>query len=174
MAVDPNALPTETLIGLGKLAYQVAHNKETRRDFVKQVKKIDPNYMLPGDQQVEDLRQELAERDEQRAIDAQKAANDARLEAQRRGLLDGTLIKGRRFTDEQVKELEEKVMPKIGVADYDVAARYYLHDLKPDKAKPQPGPGASWTLPDLPGLLDDPAKAARDAAHSIIDEFRGT
>jgi hypothetical protein len=165
----------ETLIELGKLTLKMSQNKDTRRPLLQTIKKVDPNYMLPGDQQVEDLRQELAEK---READELKAAQDAvkvRLENQRRGLLDGTLIPGRKFDEDQVKEIEDKVMPKYGLSDYEAGAKIYAADLKP--AKPSgsdlPGQTATWTFPDIPGLFEDPAKASREAAFGVIGELRG-
>jgi hypothetical protein len=167
-------IPHETLIELGKTAMRLSRNKETRRDFLKAIKKVAPDYTLPGDQQVEDLRQELAD---ERAANEAKATGDAvkaRLEKQRAGLLDGTLIPGRKFDEAAVKEIEEKVMPRYGLSDYEAGAKLYAADLKPARQTTGlPSAGASWTLPDLPGLLDNPAKAALEAAHGVIDELRG-
>jgi|SRR5215472_11059116 len=172
MADDFDNLPAETQLELGRLAYQLSRHKDTRRSFLKDTKKLKPDYTLPGDQQVQDLRDELEAKDEKNKIDAATAANTARLEKQRQGLLDGTLIPGRKFDADAIKEIEEKIMPKYGIADYEAAGKIYASDFKP----PQPKPGdrtAAWSFPDIPGLMDDPAKAAREAAHSIIDEMQG-
>jgi len=163
----------ETLQELGKLMLKMSRNKDTRRSLIQGVKKVDPNYMLPGDQQVEDLRQELAD---QRAADEEgRRAREVtdRLARQRAGLLDGTLIPGRKFDEAQVKEIEEQVMPKFGVSDYEAAAKIYAHDLKPPKPHNAFSPTATWTLPEIPGLLEDPVKAAKEAAYKVIDELHG-
>ena len=55
-------IPQETLLELGRLSLRLSRNDKTRRPFLKQIKEISPNYQLPGDQQVEDLRAELEER----------------------------------------------------------------------------------------------------------------
>lgn len=176
MADEFDKLPPDTQRELGRMLFKMSKGKDTRREVLKSIKKADPEYMLPGDQQVEDLRQEMAERDEKRELEAQQRAVRERLETQRRGLLDGTLLPGRKFDDEQVKEIEEKVMPKYGIADYEAAAKIYASDLKPEKPRNGPinGHGATWTFPDIPGLMDDPTKASREAAHAVIDEFNGT
>lgn len=163
----------ETLIELGKLSLKMSRNKDTRRDFLKVMKKIQPGYVLPGDQQVEDLRQELADKEAAAELKRSEDAVKNRLEAQRKGLLDGTLIPGRTFDEAAVKEIEEKVMPKYGLSDYEAGAKLYAADLKPARPSGTPSSGASWTLPDLPGLLEDPSKAAREDAHRVIDELRG-
>jgi hypothetical protein len=162
--------PQETLIELGKLALKMSRDKSTRRDFLKQVKKVAPDYQLPGDQQVEDLRQEL---EENKLKDTEAArAKDiiARLEAQRSDLAEGKLIAGKTFTPEQIKEIEEKIMPKYGISDYEGAAKIYLGDFKPPPSAGRPG-ATTWTFPDLPGLFEDPSKAAREAANTVIDEL---
>src|SRR5215472_3034345 len=112
----------ETLIELGKLALKMSRNKATRREFLKTVKKVAPDYQLPGDHHVEDLRAELAEKADKAAAEAAAAAVKTRLEEQRAALSDGRLIAGKKFTDEQIKEIEEKIMPKYGISDYEGAA----------------------------------------------------
>jgi hypothetical protein len=164
-------IPQETLLELGRLSLRLSRDAKTRRPFLKQIKEISPNYQLPGDQQVEDLRAELEER--RAKDDAERKGREIteRLERQRAGLIDGTLLSGRKFDDATVKEIEEKVMTKYGISDYEAGAKLYLSDFKPPPDK-KPTTTGSWTFPDIPGLTEDPAKAARDAAHSIIDEFR--
>jgi hypothetical protein len=168
-------IPVETLIELGRLTMRMSRHKDTRRPLLKQIKQVSPGYMLPGDQQVEDLRQEMAEKENARELKAAQDAVKQRLERQRAGLLDGTLLPGRKFDEEQVKEIEEKVMPKYGISDYEAGAKLYSADFKPATPKGAPiGGSATWTFPDIPGLMEDPAKAAREAAHSIIGELRGS
>lgn len=160
----------ETLVELGRLALKMSRNKDTRRDFLKTVKKVAPDYQLPGDQQVEDLRQELQEKNDKAAAEAAAKAVTDRLEAQRQALADGKLIAGKAFTPEQIKEIEEKIMPKYGISDYEGAAKIYLGDFKPPPNVGRPG-ATTWTFPDIPGLFEDPTKAAREAANTVIDEL---
>jgi len=164
----------ETLQALGKLALKLSRNDKTRLPFLRQIKEVDPNYRMPADAQVQLLRDELTEKSEKDRIDAAAATARAQQEAERAGLLAGTLLPGRKFDDAQVKEIEG-VMSKYGIASYEAGARLYAADLKP--AKPSGRDtltgGTTWTFPDLPGLLDDPAKAAREAAAGVIDELRG-
>lgn len=167
-----DTLPQETVRELAKLNLRLSRGKDTRRDHLKNVKKIDPNYQLPGDQQVADLRLELDEKEEKRNLEAAQKAIKDRLEAQRAGLIDGTLIPGRKFSAEDVKEIEDKIMPKYGIADYEGAAKIYLGDFKPKADAARPG-STTWQFPDIPGLMDDPARAAREAANKVIDELHG-
>jgi hypothetical protein len=162
--------PPETLLELGKLALRMSRNKDTRREFLKTVKKIAPDYQLPGDQQVEDLRLELAEKKQKEDDERRTKEITERLESQRSDLADGRLIAGKKFTAEQIKEIEEKIMPKYGISDYEGAAKIYLGDNKPPPQVGRPG-STTWTFPDIPGLFEDPTKAAREAANTVIDEL---
>ena len=168
MATDE--LPPETLMELGRLLMKMSRDKSTRRETLKTVKKIQPDYQLPGDQQVEDLRSELEDKRIAAEEAARAKASNDRLEAQRTALADGTLIKGKTFTAEQIKEIEDKVMPKYGISDYEGAAKIYLGDFKPPP--PASGRTGTWTFPDIPGLMDNPAKAATEAAYQVIDEIQ--
>jgi hypothetical protein len=171
MADEFDNMPQETLLELGKLALRLSRNEKTRRPFLKQVKEVAPGYQLPGDQQVADLRAELEERREKDETERRSKEVTERLEAQKRGLLDGTLMSGRKFDADTVKEIEEKIMTKYGISDYEAGAKLYLSDFKPPP-NAKPTATATWSFPDIPGLMDDPAKAAREAAHQVIDEFR--
>jgi len=171
MADEFDNMPQETLLELGRLALRLSRNEKTRRPFLKQVKEVAPGYQLPGDQQVEDLRAELAEAREKEAAERKSREVTNRLEKQRAGLIDGTLLAGRSFDDATVKEIEEKIMTKYGISDYEAGAKLYLSDFKPPPTA-KPSATANWSFPDIPGLMDDPAKAAREAAHQVIDEFR--
>src|SRR5215472_15164362 len=164
MADEFDNMPQETLLELGKLALRLSRNEKTRRPFLKQVKEVAPGYQLPGDQQVADLRAELDERREKDETERRTKEVNDRLEAQKRGLLDGTLMSGRKFDADTVKEIEEKIMTKYGISDYEAGAKLYLSDFKPPP-NAKPTATATWSFPDIPGLMDDPAKAAREAAH---------
>jgi hypothetical protein len=153
------------LIELGKLAVKLASNKDTRRGFIKAVKTVEPDRAFP-DQDVVDLREEMEERLRAEREERATEALQARLAAARQGLAG-------RFTEEQIQEIETKVMPKYGLSDYEAAATLYGADLAPAiPSNQQPKPSANWELPDIPGLKDDPAKAAREHAFRVIDELR--
>src|SRR6516225_9326875 len=97
MSDEFDNMPQETLLELGRLALRLSRNEKTRRPFLKQVKEVAPNYQLPGDQQVEDLRAELKETRDKEETERKTREVRERLEAQRRGLLDGSLLAGRKF-----------------------------------------------------------------------------
>ena len=162
--------PQATLVELGKLALRLSRHKDTRRSFLKSIKTVAPDYQLPGDQQMEDLRAEIEERRQKDDDERRSKEVSERLHKQRTGLSDGTLLNGKKFDDATIKEIEDKVMTKYGISDYEAGAKLYLSDFKPPSAA-KPTGTATWSFPDIPGLMEDPAKAAREAAHAVIDEF---
>jgi hypothetical protein len=161
----------QTLMDLGKLALKLAGNPKTRGAFVKAVKEVEPNYRPPADVQFSDfkdeLRKEAAEREKKEKDDARKATTAA----QRQTLLDSG-----RYTEDQVAEIEAGVMKKYKLDDYDAAAKLYAADMKPSQPSnhDKMRHGQIWEFPDIPGLLNNPDKAASDMAYSVIDELRAS
>jgi hypothetical protein len=159
----------QTLLELGNLALKLAGNPKTRRQFLKQVKEVDPNYRAPADVQLEEFKEETKrEREEERI------RYNAQVQQARSGQARQKLISDGRYTEDQVKEIEEKVMKRYGLHDYEAASKLYAADLEPTKpSNNQRGRhGQIWEFPDLPGLLQNPEKAASDAAYAVIDELR--
>ena len=156
----------QTLIELGKLALKVGNNPETRPEFIKAVKKVSPGARFPVDEtndRITALEQQLADE----KLRVQQAAVIANQEKQKSGLAT-------KFSPEQIVEIES-IMTKYGLSDYDAAAKIYGADFKPAKPSGREASrhGSTWEFPELPGLFDNPEKAARDAAYAVIDELRG-
>ncbi len=65
-------------------------------------------------------------------------------------------------------------MKRYGLNDYEAASKLYAADLAPQRPSNanKMRHGQIWEFPNLPGLLQNPDKAANDAAYSIIDEMR--
>jgi hypothetical protein len=160
----------QTLMELGALAMKVAGHPKTRRQFLGQVKQVDPNYRLPADVQLEDFKEQQAREREEEKIRAKAERDERRRTEQRQKLIDSG-----RYTEEQVGEIEEKVMKKFGLNDFEAGAKLYAADLKPQNPTNtnQQRHGRIWEFPNLPGLLENPDKAANDAAYAVIDELRG-
>jgi hypothetical protein len=159
----------QTLLELGQLALKLAGNQKTRRKFLAQVKEVDPNYRPPADVQLEDFKEQTKREREEEKIRAQAEQHQQRAAGQRQ-----RLIESGKYTDDQVKEIEEKVMKRYGLNDYEAGAKLYAADLAP--ARPSNGQkarhGQIWEFPNIPGLLQNPEKAASDAAYAVIDELR--
>jgi hypothetical protein len=156
----------QVLIELGKKYLQVAGDKRTRVQALKLAKTVDPEFRMPADVEMVDIRQELDQREQAREMKAQQQATLTRIEAQKRKLME-------KYSADQIAEIETKVMQKYGLSDYEAGAKLYAADFAPAKpsGRDMLGHGATWTFPQLPGLMDDPTKAAREAAADIIDEL---
>lgn len=160
-----DAYDAAVLQELGRLALKVANNPETRRPFLQAVRKVDPDRRFP-DQDMQDFREEMDARLAKEREDREIAETNARLAAQRQGL-----IASGRYTEEQVKEIETTIMPKYGLADYDAAATIYGSTMAPAKPRNGSTNDGVWTLPTFEGLLENPTTAARGMAHKVIDEI---
>ena len=67
-----------------------------------------------------------------------------------------------------IKEIEEKIMPKYGIGDYEGAAKIYANDFRPPAPKPGASNGAAWSFPmDLRGRLWCGATAIRESIHTL-------
>jgi len=163
-------LHPQTAGELADLMMKLSGNPKTRQRLLSMVKEVQPNYRAPADVQ-------LAEFKEQTRIEREKERADWQKQqlANARAKQRNHLIESGRYDEQQVKEIEEKVMKHYGLGDYEAAAKIYASDTAP--AKPREGDlkyrhGKIWEFPDLPGLMQNPEKAALDAAYSVIDELR--
>ena len=163
MAYDP-----KTVSDMATLLLKLSGNPKTRRKQLELVKEMDPNFRLPADIQVESLKEDLKKEAEEAKIRAQAEKYQRQSKSQRQALLDSG-----RYNEEQVKEIEEKVMKKYRLGDYEAASKLYAADIAPAKPsnREKMRHGQIWEFPDIPGLLQNPDKAATDAAYSIIDEL---
>jgi hypothetical protein len=155
---------------LAELAMKLSQNKETRKDFIHAVKKVDPHRRFPS-QEVEDLRADMAaerEREkEERKLEEERRETEQRLTAQRRGLVT------RGYSEDQIKEVEA-VMTKYGITDYEAGADLYQARRPATPPAEQTG---TWDIPGIDGtpmaeLLTDPTKAARNEAYKVITEIK--
>src|SRR5260370_11043962 len=135
-----------TLIELGKLQLQLAGNPKPRKQALKLVKEINPSFVMPADiaqvELTETVDQRFAERDANEAAKETKA----NLERSRKGLLDGTLIEGRKYSEDDVKKIDA-FMEAIGYTNYEHAALIYAaHEPAARTADMPAAPG--WDLPN--------------------------
>lgn len=157
-----------TAQALAVLTQRIAGNPKTRDRLLNLVKEVDPSYRLPGDVEVRALKAELkAERDEEKRKEAEERAINRR-KSQRSKLVQT-------HGEEVVKQIEEGILKKYPHLEYEDAAK--LHAADKDPVRPtghrEIKPGKIWEFPTLPGLLENPEKAAADAAYAVIDELRG-
>lgn len=162
-----------TLQELGRIALALRDNPKTRKQFLKAVKETHPNFQLPTDIANEDLTQTVESKFAERDQKAEQDRVNARLASQRQGLIDGSLISGRKFDEETVKTKIEPFMQQKGIADYDDGARLYMAHQPPVEPRPEIPTAGQWTLPKVENPFDSAAlaNAARSRAFDVIREL---
>lgn len=172
MAAKP-AVDNDTLIELGKLSLQLAGNPKTRKAYLKQVQEVNPTFVLPPDIATQELSatidQRFAERDTQERTKEVKT----KLERERKGLLDGTLLAGRKFSEDDVKKIDE-FMTENGYTNYEHAAVIYGAQQEPAQGAHDLPPTPAWEMPKIKNPFDTTAvnANARAKAFEAIRELR--
>lgn len=147
---------------LAQLAVDLANNPETRKDFARIAKKVDPKRRFPdveADEAKELIASEFEKRDQAEAM--QKATRKA--ERARAKVAE-------KYDDESMKEIES-LMEKHGIADYEVAAKLYSADAKPATPTPQAG-DYKFTMPNIEVKdFGNLKQIQRDRAYQAIDDI---
>lgn len=166
------AMAPQTAVAMGQLLQRLAGNPKTRAQTLGLVKQIDPNYRLPADVAIENFKAEQQAEKARERLEASKAQRERRHNQQRKKLLES-------YDEEHVKKIEERLKKyPEGSIDLEEAAKLYAADTEVaapanrERAE-RMRHGQYWTFPNLPGLLENPDKAATDMAYSVIDELRG-
>jgi hypothetical protein len=159
---------------LGDLLYDLTHNNKTRAKIGRIIKEAQPDSAHAAafkDVELEDRLADFRKEQEDRAIDDQRKATIARLEGQRRRLLEGD-DSGRKYSEDDLKKIEA-LMERKGIVDYEDAATLYAASV------PQPGPledephnGTTWEFPEWSKFSQDPVKASKEVANDVIRELR--
>lgn len=155
---------------LAALAQRLADNPETRKDFLRMTKKINPDLPIP-ELEIDDRTNSALHqmRQENEAIKARLQAKEAeeKLEKIRRNL-----VKNGHVENENEIDAVEKLMLEKKIADHETAAQY--HQWMKQAAVPTPSgynPSAVKQF-DLNKFWKNPANAAREAAASALNEIR--
>lgn len=148
--------------GIVQLAMKMAGNPKTRAHFFATAQAVDPSIRLPADVQLAQFKHESKREREEDKIRAQAERLQEQQSAARAKLR-------RKYNEEQVKEIEEKVMQKYGISDYEAAAKVYGSDLKPAKVDNRPRRSSTWELPNFETFSKDPSRAAQEMAYDLID-----
>lgn len=147
---------------LAKLAIDLANNPDTRKDFARLTKRVQPNRRFPdveADEAKEMIAAEFEKRDQAEA--AKKA--ERKLERQRDKLKE-------RYEDKDIEEIE-KLMEKHGLADYELGSRLYAADTKPAQPTSQPD-DHQWKMPNIEVKdFNNLRQISRAKAYSVIDEI---
>ena len=155
---------------LAALAQKLADNPETRKDFLRMTKKVNPDLPIPELEIEDKTSTALAEiRKENEAMKAKLREKEAleSLEKRRQGLVKKGLV-----NDESEIEAVEKLMLEKKIGDHETAAQY--HQWMKQAATPTPSgynPSAVKQF-DLGKYWKNPASAARETAVSALNEIR--
>ena len=158
---------------LGDLLYDLTHDKKTRAQIGRIIKEAKPESQHAAafkDIELEDRLADFERAREDREIQERGKAKISQLEEQRRRLLEGD-ESGRKYSEDDLKKIEE-LMNKKGIIDYEDAATLYAASV------PQPGPleeqpsGTTWEFPEWGKFSKDPVKASREVANDVIRELR--
>jgi hypothetical protein len=149
---------------LALLAKQLSENPETRKDFLRQVKKVKPEMPIP-ELEIEDYTRNAVDKANEAKLrdrDAMDELNSRRNKLKAKGLID---------TDDQIEEVE-KVMLEKGITNHEAAAEYWR--WMQQSAAPTPtgyNPSAINKF-DLSKYWRNPVAGARDEAAKALNELR--
>jgi hypothetical protein len=177
MAEEAKPLAPEVAQDLARLAQELAHNPQTRKEFGKLVKKAKPQSSHAAafaDVDMEDKFEAFTSAQEKKEIERQQNQILARMNEQRASLLTGGADgSGRKYSEDDVKKIEA-LMEKKGFTDYDDAAILYSATLPPPSPQPPsnvPVHGTTWEMPEFAKFGKDPVRASREVANDVITEF---
>lgn len=148
---------------LAQLAIDLANNPETRKDFARIAKKVDPKRRFPdveADEMNDRIAAEFDKRDQ--AAAAEKATR--KLERAKAKLAE-------RYDDDSIKAIEA-LMEEHGLVDYELGAKLYAADTKaaiPTSHQED----HRWRLPEI--KVEDFGKLqqiSRDRAYQALDDIK--
>ena len=155
---------------LAALAQRLADNPETRKDFLRMTKKVNPDLPIPELEIEEKTSSALDQmRKENDAIRAKLQAKEAQemLDKRRQSLVKKGLV-----DNEDEIDAVEKLMLEKKIADHETAAQY--HQWMKQAAVPTPSgyqPSAVKNF-DLNKFWKNPGVAAREEALKALNELR--
>lgn len=153
------------------LMEKIKSDPRARKDFVKLAKSVEPNWQIPADVAVEELEQKVESRLAEIELKRQTERSNAELERKRAALAE-------RYGADAVKSIEDGIMTKYGIADYELAGRVYAAEQPPPDRERRDHEvarhGATWEMPqiNLAEYMANPKKAALNEAYRVIDEFK--
>lgn len=167
-----------TAAELGDLLHELTHDKKHRKaigKLIREAKPDSPHAAAFSDVDVEDKFEKFRREQEEKELKKQNESILARMNERRSALLTGGPDgSGRKYGEDDVKKIEA-LMQQKGITDYDDGATLYAATLPP--VDPRPGVdipeqhGSTWEFPEWSKFGQDPVKASRDTAHTVITEF---
>jgi hypothetical protein len=166
---------------LSGILFRMSHDEKTRADTARVMARIDPQSAKAfGDVFLNDRLAEF-----KRQIDTERLQEKAK-EAQSQQRLQRAKL-AENYSEDQIVEIEKKVMTPLGLSDYIAASKIYAADnppVRPELIPPDDiaSGGATWDFPTVPGkdgkmlsfedFAKNPVKASREAAMQVITEFK--
>ena len=155
---------------LAILSKTLADNPETRKDFLRLTKKVNPEMVIPELQLEEYTERKVSAAEEKvMALENKLREKEIReqLESKRRALKE----RGIAQSDQDVQEIE-KIMLEQGITSHDTAAQHW--EWMKQAAVPTPTGYNPNTINkfDLSKYWKNPQGAARDEAASALHELR--
>lgn len=174
-------LDVATAAELGDLLHELTHDKRGRKQIAKliqQIKPDSPHAAAFGDVDIEDRFEEFKQTQEEDRLRRESEAVNRELARQRNTLLTGGQDgEGRKFTEEQVKQIEA-LMEARGIRSYEDGATLYAATMPPVDPDHETAPrhGATYEFPTIGTVpfeefAKNPNAASRDMAHQLIGEF---
>jgi hypothetical protein len=176
-------LDLATAAELGDLLHELSHHKDkaARRKVGKLIKEYlpdSPHAQAFTDVDLQDQFDTFKEEQEADRLRRESEAVNRELARQRNALLTGGADgEGRKFTEDQVKEIET-LMQTRGVRSYEDGATLYAATNPPVDPTHEQAPrhGTTYEFPTIGGMsFDDfaknPSLASRNMAHELIDEI---
>ena len=156
---------------LAALAQRLAENPETRKEFLRMTKKVNPDLPIP-ELEIEQYTNEAVSRANQRVeqLEAKLREKDAMdaLEKRRQSLIKKNLV-----TSEEDIPAIEKIMLERGISNHETAAEYHAWM----KQAAEPTPGTTFNPSPVKGFdlnkyWKNPSVAARDEAVRALNDLR--
>ena len=155
---------------LALLAKQLSENPDTRKDFLRQVKKMKPDMPIP-ELEIEDYTRHAVEKANDRVAqlearlrekDALDELNKRRSRLKSKGLIDN---------DSDIEEVE-KVMLEKGITNHEAAAEYWRWMQQSAAPTPSGYNPSAINKFDLSKYWKNPVAGARDEAAKALNELR--
>ena len=155
---------------LALLAKQLSENPDTRKDFLRQVKKMKPDMPIP-ELEIEDYTRHAVEKANDRVAqlearlrekDALDELNKRRSKLKSKGLIDN---------DSDIEEVE-KVMLEKGITNHEAAAEYWRWMQQSAAPTPSGYNPSAINKFDLSKYWKNPVAGARDEAAKALNELR--
>ena len=155
---------------LAALAKRLADNPDTRKDFLRLTKRVNPDLPIPeleleqytsqavskAEERVQQLENKLREKE------AQEALNKRRETLMKKNLID---------SEDEIKDVE-KIMLERGITNHETAAEYHRwmkQSAVPTSSGYNPSPVKGF---DLNKFWKNPGNAAREEAVKALNEIR--